>query len=188
MKSIQLLAMSLVLSPTLVLASPLFDQYDFNNAVSAHQTAEAMVDTRGSEVAGNYKMIATASHSYRGDFQKKDMNGIANQDGSILKLGVSYHATTNIVQVTQLNLVVNGQNQGPADAVFNAEGNMTFAQYSYRAGVINEAVFFYSECRLLADADLLCAKRFMVQNPAEVNPQQAAMHNTIIGYDLYTRL
>ena len=61
-------------------ADTLFNQYNFDTASQAHSIAPGMNAGRGLEVVGNYKMIATASRSYRGDFVKKDLNGIANPD------------------------------------------------------------------------------------------------------------
>lgn len=165
-------------------ADTLFNQYNFDTASQAHATAQAINAGRGLEVVGNYKMIATASRSYRGDFVKKDLNGIANPDQSVLGLQIAAQSTGSLVQVIQLNLQVSGQNQGPAVVIYKPEGTMAFTQFSYRNGVVSDAVFFVSECKLLADASLLCAKRFNVQDVSQVNPQQAAMNNTIVGYDL----
>ena len=168
-------------------ASVLFDNYNFDNAAQAHSTAPALTVDRGLSIVGNYRMIATASRSYRGEFQKKDINGIVNPDLSILGLQVIAQSTTSLLQIMQLNLGVKDQNQGPAVVVFKPEGIITFTQFSYKNGQASDAVFFVSECKQLADATLLCAKRFMVQDVTQVNPQQAAMNNTIVGYDLYTR-
>lgn len=168
-------------------ADTLFNQYNFDTASQAHSIAPGMNAGRGLEVVGNYKMIATASRSYRGDFVKKDLNGIANPDQSVLGLQIAAQSTGSLVQVIQLNLQVSGQNQGPAVVIYKPEGTMAFTQFSYRNGVVSDAVFFVSECKLLSDASLLCAKRFMVQDLTQVNPQQAAMNNTIVGYDLYVR-
>lgn len=174
-------------APMAASASDLFDNYNFDTAAQAHASARTMTASRGNEVVGIFKMIATASRSYRGDFQKKDVNGIANQDGSILGLQLATQSTGDLVQVIQTNLGKLDQNQGPSVVAYTETGSMAFAQFSYKDGQVSDDVFFHSECRLLADRMLLCAKRFMVQNPSAVNPQQAAMNNTIVGYDLYTR-
>ena len=168
-------------------AQVLFDNYNFDSASRAHASAPAMNSSRALEVLGSFKMIATASRSYRGDFQKKDLNGIANADQSVLGLQIAAQSTGSLIQVIQLNLGLRNQNQGPAVVVYKPEGTMSFAQFSYKNGQVSDEVFFFSECKLLNDAKLLCAKRFMVQDVTAVNPQQAAMHNTIVGYDLYTR-
>jgi hypothetical protein len=168
-------------------ASQLFDNYSFDTAFAAHASAPALTENRGPEVLGNYRMIATASRSYKGDFLKKDLNGIANQDQSVLGLQIAAQSTGNLIQVIQLNLAQRNQNQGPSVVVYKPEGIMSFAQFSYKNGQISDDVFFFSECKLLQDRTLLCAKRFMVQDFSKMNPQQAAMHNTIVGYDLYTR-
>ena len=175
-------------APVVGFASELFDNYNFENATAAHATAKEMTAKRGSEVTGSFKMIATASRSYRGDFQKKDLTGIKNQDQSILGLQLAAQSTdASLVQVIQQNLGKQDQNQGPSVVVYTETGSMAFAQFSYKDGQVSDAVFFHSECKLLADKMLLCAKRFMVQDVTQVNPQQAAMNNTIVGYDLYTR-
>ena len=177
----------LVLVASSAHASNLFDNYNFDTASMAHASAPAMTAARGNEVIGNFRMIATASRSYRGDFQKKDMNGIANPDQSVLGLNIATQSTGSLIQVIQVNLQVRNQNQGPAVVVYKPEGTMSFAQFSYRDGQVSDAVFFFSECKLVEAGMLLCAKRFMVQDVSQVNPQQAAMNNTIVGYDLYTR-
>jgi hypothetical protein len=180
-----------IASLTLVSASAhaqsLFDNYNFENASFAHASAQMMNASRSLELVGSYRMIATASRSYRGEFQKKDMNGIANADQSVLGLQIAAQSTGSLIQVIQLNLGLRNQNQGPAVVVYKNEGTMSFAQFSYKNGQISDEVFFFSECKLLNDRNLLCAKRFMVQDVSAVNPQQAAMNNTIVGYDLYTR-
>lgn len=168
-------------------ASPLFDNYNYDSASMAHSVAPIMMSSRGFELAGNYRMIATASRSYRGDFQKKDFNGIANADRSVLGLQISVQSSGSLVQVIQMNLGQLGQNQGPAVLVFKAEGTASFTQFSYKNGQVSDDVFFVSECKLLSDSMLLCAKRFVVKDFSQVNPQQAAMNQTIVGYDLYTR-
>lgn len=178
---------SLVLVSMSAHASDLFDHYNFNTAFTAHATAPALSADRGLQAVGNYRMIATASRSYRGDFEKKDFNGIANADQSVLGLQIASQSTGNLIQVIQLNLAQRNQNQGPFVVVYKPEGTMAFTQFSYKNGQVSDAVFFVSECKLLNDGMLLCAKRFLVQDISQVNPQQAAMNNTIVGYDLYSR-
>ncbi len=187
LKKVFTLALVLMTAPVSGLANTLFDQYGFDAAAAAHDGAYSLTSEVARGAVGGYKMIATTSRSYRGDFQKKEMSGIANPDGSILSLLLNVQSSGDLIQVMQYNLAKRDQNQGPSVVEFNDVGTMVFAQYSYRAGAISSDVFFYSECKLLADQSLLCAKRFMVQDVSKVNPQQAAMHNTIVGYDLYIR-
>jgi hypothetical protein len=172
---------------TVAHASDLFDNYNFDTAVAAHAAAAAMTDSRAVELVGTYKMIATASRSYRGDFQKKDLTGLKNQDQSVLGLEMNVPSPGGLLQVIQMNLGLAGQNQGPSVVAYTAAGVAAFTQFSYKDGQVSDAVFFNSECRLLKDQMLLCAKRFMVQDVTQVNANQAAMNNTIVGYDLYTR-
>ncbi len=189
MKNLKLLGVMMFasLSVNAQAASILFDNYSYETASIAHSQAATIDATRGFQMVGNYKMIATASRSYKGDFQKKDLNGIANQDRSTLGLQVFAQSTGNLIQVIQHNLGKLGQNQGPTVIVYKAEGTATFTQFSYKAGVISDEVFFISECKILDDSALLCGKRFLVQDVSKVNPQQAAMHNTVVGFDLYVR-
>jgi hypothetical protein len=69
--------------------SPLFDQYNFDSAAQAHLTASTMDAARGLTAVGQYKMIATTSRSFHGDFLKKYLNGIINADQSMLGLLIS---------------------------------------------------------------------------------------------------
>ena len=175
------------LSITAASASDLFDNYSFDNAAQAHRQAVSMSAQNGFNVVGNWTMIATSSSSYKGVFAKKDPNGIANQDSSTLQLQIIAQSVGSLLQVKQLNLGIAGRDQGPSVVTYNGQGTMSWAQFSYKNGAVTDDVFFNSECKQLFDGSLLCAKRFMVQNASELNAQQRAMDNTIVGYDLYVR-
>lgn len=190
MKNLNLVCMLAIsaMTATVAQATPLFDNYNYDTASAAHAKAPALNQARSAEAIGNYRMIATASRSFRGDFAKKEITGIANADLSVLNLLVEPTADATSVEVTQVNLIKAGQNQGPATVVYKDGATLAFAQFSYKnGGAINDAVFFFSECKLTAERELLCAKRFMAQDPGQLNPQQRALHNTIVGYDLYVR-
>lgn len=188
MKTMMMIAMMMfAVTANAQTANGLFDNYSYEVASAAHAQAPLMNEARALELVGNFRMIATASRSYKGEFQKKDQRGIANQDASVLGLQIFAQSTGNLVQVIQQNLGKAAQNQGPSVFVFKPEGTAVFSQFSYKNGQVSDAVFFFSECKLLIDQSLLCAKRFMVQDLTQVNPQQAAMNNTIVGFDLYVR-
>ncbi|OFZ22879.1 MAG: hypothetical protein A2X94_17650 [Bdellovibrionales bacterium GWB1_55_8] len=166
-------------------SADVFDDYTFDTASSAYASAVSIVQG-DSQLLGEWTLVAACSRSYRGDFSKKDPNGLGNADRSVPQLFFSGDAGATTVRL--LNQVQRNQNQGPVEVVFyETEGFASFAQYSYRAGRINDAVFFLSECRLFEGAQLLCAKRFYVNKPGEVNDEQRRLHMQVVGYDLYRR-
>ena len=162
----------------------LFADYGFA-AAEAEFSVSLKVSDRDARLIGNWKLIASCSKSHKGEFMKKDANGLKNQDRSQARLVFS---NSELFSVEMLNLGAQARNQGPVEALFNLEeGFVTFAQLSYRAGKMNDAIYFFSECKFHEANALLCAKRLFVNRPELVNEDQRRLHQKVVGFDFYQR-